>query len=368
MKKYRVAQVGVGGRGKVHANAFLNLSDRFEMVGLCDLDHQKLMNYSESKQLPDSILYDDADKMLSETRPDVFCFITQPTIRLELVQLAVKYKVKGLAFEKPMARSLEEALTITELCRHNDVKAIVSHQQKYLTSLQKVKEIVDDGEIGEVREVHGSSTANLTNLGTHYMDYVMWANGGERARWVIGHIHGTRELDHSHPSPDFFLARMEFENGVHGLLEIGVLSPKYMGKNAPTWLDNRLTVYGTHGYVWGDTDGRWGAFTRASKGEALTGSGPGYDPEKLGLGWEKQQSEFIQTPYLCDLAKWLDDDKAIHPCNVEISYHGFEVLSAACLSAIDNTRIDLPMPEPKLAADVFHRMKEAFKDVPLLAK
>lgn len=365
MKKHRVAQVGVGGRGKVHANAFLQLSGRFELVGLCDLDRQKLKDYAELKKLPDDILYNDADTMLSETQPDVFCFVTQPTTRMELVELAAKYKVQGLAFEKPMARTLAEAWKITELCRENNIKATVCHQQKYLSSLQKVKEIVDAGEIGDITEVHGSSTSNLTGLGTHYMDYVMWANGGRRAKWVVGHAHGTRQLDNSHPSPDFFLGRMEFENGVRGLLEIGVLSPKYMGSNAPTWLDNRLTVYGTHGYAWGDTDGRWGALTRSSEGEVLTGFGPGYDKKRPGAGWQKQQSDFIQIPYLRDLADWLDDGEKVHPCNVELAYHGFEILNAACLSALENTRVDLPLTLPSMAANIFHRMKEVFEDVPL---
>ena len=30
----------------------------------------------------------------------------------------------------------------------------------------------------------------LSQLGTHYMDYILWANGGSRARWVVGHVHG----------------------------------------------------------------------------------------------------------------------------------------------------------------------------------
>ena len=58
-------------------------------------------------------LYSDAERMLAETRPDVFCFSTQPDVRLSMVELAAKYSVKGLAFEKPMAMSLGEANRIT---------------------------------------------------------------------------------------------------------------------------------------------------------------------------------------------------------------------------------------------------------------
>ena len=133
MKKYGVAQVGVGGRGKVHADAFLQLSDCFELVGLCDLDAAKLNAYADSKDLASGVLYADTEQMLAETKPDVFCFVTQPNLRLPMAELAGKYGVQGLAFEKPMATSLKEAWAITELCRQHSIKAVVSHQHKYLT-------------------------------------------------------------------------------------------------------------------------------------------------------------------------------------------------------------------------------------------
>ena len=366
MTRYRVAQVGCGQRGKVHLDAWLANPDRFEFVALCELDAGKMQQVVRERGISPAF-YSDAEKMLAETKPDIFCFATQPHVRLQMVELAVKHKVRGLAFEKPMARSLQEACAITELCRRNGIKAIVSHQQKYLTSLQKAKEIADSGQIGEIVEVRGSSTCTLTDLGTHYMDYMLWANGGHHVKWVVGHAHGTRELNASHPSPDFFLARMEFVNGVRGMLEVGTLAPHYM-VNAPRWLDSRLAIIGTHGYAWGDTDGRWGALTKSSAGQVLTGFGPGYDPRKPAAGWLTQEKSAIQIPYQRALADWLDDGSKVHPCNVDLAYHGFEVLSAACLSALDHTRVDLPLQDPARAGDLFERMKAQFREVPPLAK
>jgi predicted dehydrogenase len=365
MKRYRVAQVGLGARGMVHLNGFLSLPQRFEVVGLCDIDQEKLKSRTAGLKVA---TFTEAEKMLQETRPDVFCFVTHPNVRLEMVKLAAKYQVKGLALEKPMAVSLVDARTMRDICVDNKIKAVVSHQQKYLTSLQKVKEIANAGELGEIIEVRGSCTGSLTDLGTHYMDYLLWANNNHPVKWVVGHAHGIRELGGIHPSPDFFMARMEFANGVRGLLEIGTLATRWMGKNAPVWLDNRLTIIGTQGYAWGDTDGRWGALTRSSGGEVLTGFGPGYDPAHLGAGWEKQQGEFLQTPYLRDLADWLDDNCKVHSCNMGQAYHGFEILSAASLSALNFTRGDLPVEDFAGAGDVIDRMRKQFKAVPPLAQ
>ena len=347
MKKYRVAQVGAGNRGKIHANAFLELSERFELVGLCDLDQGKLNAYADEKGLTSDILYADAEKMLAETRPDVFCFVTQPRLRLPMVELAGKYGVKGLAFEKPMATSLEEAWAVTKLCRKNNIKAIISHQHKYLTSLQKMKEIVDSGDIGEVIYANATCQAYLSQLGTHYMDYILWANNGSHAKWVVGHVHGKELLSDSHPSPNYTMGHVEFQNGVRSYFEFGKLSASHKPKEL-FWVDDRLTLYGTHGYAWGDANGQWEAFTKSSKGEIIG---------EEGDSWTVQQATRLQPLYLGELADWLDDDSKVHPCNVEISYHGYEILMAVCISALDHVRVDLPL-DPEKCEDVFQRLRQ----------
>ena len=43
--------------------------------------------------------------MLAETETDIFCFVTQPALRLPMVELAVEHGVKALIFEKPSTRT-----------------------------------------------------------------------------------------------------------------------------------------------------------------------------------------------------------------------------------------------------------------------
>jgi predicted dehydrogenase len=346
----------------VHINAFLALADRFELVAVCDLDEQKMAERLAGKGIPAT--YTDAERMLAETRPDVFCFVTWPSVRLDMVRLATKHGVRGLAFEKPMATSLHEAAAIRDICRQHRIKAAVSHQQKYLTSLQRVQRTAAAGDLGQVTHIEAHCQAHLAQLGTHYMDYILWVNGGHRAQWVIGHVHGPKMLGDSHPSPDYMLGSVRFENGVHASIQCGYLAPSYMGK-ASFWVDNRLTVYGTHGYAWGDTEGRFGAFTRTSKGEVLSESGPGYDPARPGSGWATQERSLLQTLYLRDLADWLDDDAKVHPCNVDISYHGYEILEGLCISALDHTRVDLPL-DPAQCVDINERLRRELPAVPAL--
>ena len=128
------------------------------------------------------------------------------------------------------------------------------------------------GDIGEVAYVNATCQAWLAQLGTHYMDYILWANNGSRARWAVGHVHGKEALSDHHPSPNYTMGHVEFENGVRSYFEFGKLSASHMPKEQ-FWVDDRLTVYGTHGYAWGDANGRWGAFTKSSRGEVIGGEG-----------------------------------------------------------------------------------------------
>lgn len=344
MNRYKVALLGLGPRGKVHAYGFLDHPGRFELSALCDLNEERLSSAASRFHIPNA--YGDAERMLSEIRPDVFCFATQPDTRLSLIELAVKHRVKAIAFEKPMATSLHEARAITELCVRNGIKAIVCHQQKYLSSMIRLKEMVEAGDIGQVVKIHASTQPWLSQLGTHFMDYMMWINGGARAEWVTGHAHGLSKLSDSHPSPDYLFGQVQFDNGVRGIIECGYLSLRTMDGDDKFWVDNRLTVYGTHGYAWAETDGRWEAFTRSSGGSPIGGHD---DP------WAVQH-RLIQSPYLEDLADWLDDDAKIHSCNVQTACHGFEILEAMCVSALEHRRVDLPLVGDS-TENIYERMR-----------
>jgi predicted dehydrogenase len=352
MPKYKVAQVGCGHRGGIHLDGWLNNPDRFQVVAVCDLDKEKAARAAESRKL-DVTIYTDADRMLAETKPDIFCFSTLPNVRLSMVELAVKHQLKALVFEKPMATSLEEAFRITQLCRQNKILAVVSHQQKYLTSFEKFKAIIDGGGIGKLYRVDASCQPWLSQLGTHYIDYILWANGGVHAQWVVGHVHGRELLTNDHPSSNYTMGQIGFANGVRAFVEFGKLSASHMDKEH-FWVDDRLTAYGTHGYVWCDTDGRWGAFNRETQGEMLSGEGE---------NWQAQEKYRIQRLFAREVADCLDDKTRLHPCNIEITYHGYEIMEALCLSAMDHKRVDLPL-DVNRAHNILERMRKELPDCP----
>ena len=341
-KKYRVAIAGLGNRGKTHLLGIKGNADRLILSAICDINKEKLDQRTAEFGVDKNYAYLDADQMLEEIKPDIFVFVTYPDVRIEMIKLAVKHNIKAVAFEKPMATSLREAAEITRLCTENNIKTIVSHQQKYLTSMQCMKSVIDSGDIGEIVQINVSTKAWMSQLGTHFMDYAIWANNGHKANWVVGHVHGRGKLTDSHPSPDYIMGQVAFSNGVRLFLENGYLSKSRLGDDR-FWMDNRLTIYGTKGYAWAETDGAWGA---CIDGKVKTVQGDLWDIQEPGL----------QTPYFRDFADWLDDDSKVHPCNVETAYHGFEILESLCLSALDNKPVYLPVNADEMP-DIIERMK-----------
>lgn len=350
MKKYRVAQLGCGMRGKTHIGGFVDNPDKFEIVALCDLNKETMKHAAEKYGL-DVPFYTDVEKMLEEIKPDIFSFVTHPDIRQNFIEIGIKHNVKGISFEKPMATSLSEAKHIADICKKNNIKAIVCHQQKYLDSMQRLKEIVDSGDIGEIVKIHVGTQAWLSQLGTHFMDYALWINGGETALWTVGHVHGKKSLEDSHPSCDYINGTALLKNKVRLYFECGYLSEQNLS-DEDFWFDNRLSVYGTLGYAWAETDGAWAALTRKSCGALIKGQKKTFLESEVSM----------QKAYFKDYADWLDNDEKVHPCNVEISYHGYEILEAMSISALDNTRVNLPL-ENCAFADINKRMMDVLPDI-----
>jgi len=333
-KVYKVVVVGMGKRGKHHALAFKN-NPRFELAGICTRDASKLAK--AAAELGVSRTSSDPLAISGEIRPDVFCFCTPPQVRLELIEAGINSGAKLIAYEKPMALSMNEAIEIRKVVRAAGVKTVISHQHRYGKHYQKVKEIIACGAIGRVHTVYGHAVGWMLHICSHLVDYMRWYNGNARAEWVMGQASGRSKLEDNHPSPDYLGGFIQFENGVRGVVECGAGAP-----NVPEvdywWRKNRIGAQGTEGFAEVLTGSGWRAVTRSQKG-AISGDGcMNYDLD--------------MPPYIEDIVRWLDNDEQVHPCNGESAYEGFEIIMGLLRSVVQRGQIKLPLVpgEPELEA------------------
>jgi len=333
-KIYKVVVVGMGKRGMHHAVAFKN-NPRFELAGISTRDPARLAKAAAGLGVARTST--DPVGLCSEIKPDVFCFCTPPGARLELIKTGIQCGAALIAYEKPMALSMNVALEIRDAVRAAGVKTVVSHQHRYGSHYQRVKEIIASGEIGRVHTVYGHAVGWFLHLFTHLVDYMRWYNGGAEAEWVMGQAAGRGKLADNHPSPDYVGGFIQFADGVRGIVECGAGAPDVPEVDY-WWRKNRIGAQGTEGFAEVLTGGGWRAVTRGQKG-VIAGEGcMNYDLE--------------MPPYVQDIAQWLDDDTRIHPCNGESAYKGFEISMAMLRSVIQRGQVKLPLGqgEPELDA------------------
>jgi len=332
--RYSVVVVGLGKRGIHHADAFWN-NRRFQIIGLCDHHPERLEAAAKQFGKPETDTQPAA--LLQRVQPDVFCFCTQPQMRLDLIRLGVESGARLIAFEKPLALSTNEALQIMELVRKAEVKTVVSHQHRYGEHYQRVKEIVASGAIGRVHTVYGTATGWMMHLFSHLIDYARWYNDNAEAEWVVGQAAGREKLADNHPSPDYVAGLVQFSNGVRGVFESGEGAPD-VPEVEYWWRKCRVGAQGTEGFAEVLTGGGWRAVTRNSAGIIS------------GVGCMNYSHDM--PPYVQEMAEWLDDPKKVHPCSGESAYKGFEIMMGICRSAARGGKVKLPLGagEPELEA------------------
>jgi predicted dehydrogenase len=321
-QKYRVVVVGMGKRGMHHALAF-QANERFEVVGVCDIDPARLdaaaARFGAAKGT-------DARQLCASLKPDIFCFCTLPNLRSEMVRAGIDGGARLIAFEKPVALNTIEGFEVRKLLAASGVKAVVSHQHRYGEHYRKVKEIVASGALGRVHTVYGTSSGWMTHMLSHLIDYMRWYNAEAPAQWVMAQAAGRGKLADLHPSPDYIGGFIQFANGVRGIVECGAGAPDVPEVDY-WWRKCRIGAQGTDGFAEVLTGGGWRAVTKEG-----ASSGPGCMNYDLDM-----------PPYVAEIADWLDDDRKVHSCNFDSAYAGFEIMMGLCRSAATGGQVALPL-------------------------
>lgn len=343
-KPCKVVVVGMGKRGKHHAAAF-KADPRFELAAICARDPAKLEKAAAEFGNPRTST--DPAAVCREVKPDLFCFCTPPQVRLEMIRIGIASGARMIAYEKPIALSMNEAIEIRKLVQAAGVKTVVSHQHRYGSHYRNAHERITNGSLGRVHTVYAHGVGWMTHLFTHFVDLLRWYNGEADAEWVMAQAAGRGKLGDVHPSPDHIAAVIHFANGVRGQIECGGGSPDVPEVDA-WWRKNRVGAQGTEGFAEALTGGGWRSMTRRG-----LESGPG-----------SMNYDLDMPPYVAGMADWLDDAAKVHPCNGESAHKGFEIAMAALRSVVERGQVKLPLGpgEPE-----FEALSRVLPDRPLLA-
>ena len=98
------------------------------------------------------------------------------------MELGAKYGVKGISWKSPWRSPCKRQKPWWICAKSTTSKPLCATSRNILSQMRSLKKRIEDGEIGEIRKIHVETQAWFSQLGTHYVDYTLWANGGHRAK------------------------------------------------------------------------------------------------------------------------------------------------------------------------------------------
>jgi predicted dehydrogenase len=166
-KKIRVGVAGCGYWGPNLLRNFQNLPD-CNLKMMCDLNLDRL-KYLKSLY-PEVEGATDYKHMLNGINLDAVVIATNVRTHFPLAKAAL-LAGKHTFIEKPMATSVEDCDELVDIARKNGLVLMTGHTFLYAPAVRKIKEIIDQGDIGEIRYI----SARRLNLGLFQKDInVTW--------------------------------------------------------------------------------------------------------------------------------------------------------------------------------------------------
>jgi predicted dehydrogenase len=164
-------RVGVAGLGHWGPNLARNFDDLAELTWICDGSAEQLAPFR--RRFPQAQATERFEEMLADETLQAVVIATPVPTHYELAKLALEAG-KHVLVEKPPAMRAGEMDELVALAEERDLVLMPGHLLLYHPGVQKLKELIDGGELGEVLCVYG----NRQNLG------IVRAN--ENALWSLG--------------------------------------------------------------------------------------------------------------------------------------------------------------------------------------
>lgn len=186
-KTINVGVVGLGYWGPNLVRNFRSLPDCGLKV-MCDLNEQRLAHLKSL--YPEVEGETSFERMLA--RPDIDAIVIATSVRFHFpMAKAALLAGKHVLIEKPMAGSTEECEELIAIAQRQGLVVMVGHTFLYSAPVRKIKEIIDQGDVGELRYI----SARRLNLGLFQKDINVAWDLAPHDISIILYI--MRELPHS---------------------------------------------------------------------------------------------------------------------------------------------------------------------------
>ncbi len=285
----RVGQAGLGYWGRNLARNFDELTD---LRWLCDASEERRAEFAE--RYPDARITGDFGELLAADDVDAVVIATPVPTHYPLARAALEAG-KHVFVEKPPAMRAAEMEELIGLAEARGLVLMPGHLLLYHPAVQKLKELVDDGELGEVLVAYGNrqnlgvirkDENALWSLGVHDLSVILYLIQEEIVEAAAhGHAFLTDGVE------DVVFCYLRFASGKIAHMHLSWLDPHKMRRLTVVGrdkmavfddmeLDHKITVYDKAPEQPSDTYGEWSTRTGDTFSPKLSNA----EPLKLECG------------------------------------------------------------------------------------
>ena len=221
--------IGCGDVTEIKSGPGFQKANNSELVAVMRRSGELAKDYAKRHNVPK--WYDDTEKLINDPDVNAIYIATPPSSHKQYTLMAANAG-KPVYVEKPMALNADECAEMVEACKNANVPLFVAYYRRALDRFLKVKELVDNNSIGDIRfvninfqdiskEINGempwrvdpkiSGGGHFVDLASHMLDFLDYVLG------PIEKVNGiASNQTNQYPAEDIVTGSFQFKNGIHG--------------------------------------------------------------------------------------------------------------------------------------------------------
>ncbi len=191
MDQVRIGVVGIGGNGRAFVECYQN-NEQAQLVALCDIDEGRLQAIADETSVQWATT--DFNDLVNSPDIDAISVHSADASHAPITLAALRHG-KHVFVQKPLAIKLEDCYDVIEASESTGLKVQVGLVLRFNSFFQGIKQMVEDGELGQVFYAEADYICNylfredfrallgttyetaFVNAATHVFDLLRWYLG-----------------------------------------------------------------------------------------------------------------------------------------------------------------------------------------------
>jgi UDP-N-acetylglucosamine 3-dehydrogenase len=149
MKKVlNVAVIGVGVMGKTHVRVYSELAE-VKLAAVMDINEQL---GKEIANKYGTAYYNDIKELIGKEKLDAVSICVPTSLHFKIAKMCINAGINVLV-EKPITSNISDAKKLLRLAKDKNVKLLVGHIERFNPAVNKVKEIIERGDLGSITAI-----------------------------------------------------------------------------------------------------------------------------------------------------------------------------------------------------------------------